>query len=111
MSLVARPQFNFQNKTLRYLFNQNQFGIIATANSGERFNIITNIDLNRDGIRTSDRPVGIKRNSGRTPPQFNIDLRYSRFFNVTERYKLEVFSEFQNVLQHQLASSNSTTSR
>lgn len=98
MSLVARPQFNLQNKTLRYLFNQNQFGIIATANSGERFNIITNIDLNRDGIRTSDRPVGIARNSGRTPPQFNIDLRYSRFFNVTERYKLEVFSEFQNVL-------------
>ena len=97
MSLVARPQFNFANKTLRYLFNHNQFAVIATANSGETFNIICGCDLNRDGIRTSDRPVRIRRNAGKTPPQFNIDLRYSRFFNITERYKLEVFGEFQNL--------------
>ena len=44
-----------------------------------------------------DRPVGIKRNSGTTPPQFNVDLRYSRFFNLSERYKLEVFGEFENL--------------
>ena len=97
MSLVFQPKFNFANKTLRYIFNHNQFGIIATANSGERFNIITNIDLNRDGIRTSDRPVGIRRNAGKTPPQFNLDLRYSRFFNFNERFKFEAFGEFQNL--------------
>jgi hypothetical protein len=97
ISLVARPQFNFEHKTLRYLFNHNQFGIIATANSGERFNIIADFDLNRDGIATSDRPFGIQRNSGKTPPQYNIDLRYSRFFNLTEHYKLEIFGEFQNL--------------
>ncbi len=97
VSLVARPQFNFENKTLRYLAGNNQFGIIATANSGETFNIISGLDLNGDGILTSDRPVGIKRNSGKTPPQYNVDLRYSRFFNFTERYKLEVFGEFQNL--------------
>ena len=102
MSLVARPQFNFDNKTLRYLFNNNQVGIIANANSGERFNIVSNLDLNGDGvfgagITNSDRPVGIKRNSGTTPPQFDVDLRYSRFFNFTERYKLEVFGEFVNL--------------
>jgi hypothetical protein len=97
MSLAARPQFDFENKTLRYVFKNNQVGLIATANSGETFNIISGSDLNRDGISTSDRPVGIKRNSGTTPPQFNIDLRYSRFFNFTERYKLEVFGEFQNL--------------
>jgi hypothetical protein len=97
LSLVFQPKFSFENKTLLYLFNHNQLGVISTANSGETFNIITNIDLNRDGIRTSDRPVGIKRNSGTTPNQFNVDLRYSRFFDFTERYKLEVFGEFQNV--------------
>ena len=97
MSLVFQPKFNFANKTLRYIFNHNQFGVIATANSGERFNIVTNIDLNRDGIRTSDRPVGIRRNAGKTPPQFNLDLRYSRFFNFNERFKFEVFGEFQNL--------------
>ena len=70
---------------------------IATANSGETFNIVSTTDLNNDGITGLDRPVGIKRNSGTTPPQFNLDLRYSRFFNFAERYKLEVFAEFQNL--------------
>ncbi len=97
LSLVARPQFTFANKTLHYFFNHNQFGIIATVNSGEMFNIISNSDLNGDGISTSDRPVGIRRNSGTTPPQYNVDLRYSRFLNFTERYRLEVFGEFQNL--------------
>ena len=96
MSLVARPKFNCSNKMLRYLFNHSQVGIIATANSGETFNIVSTSDINGDGATISDRPIGIKRNSGKTPPQFNVDMRYSRFFNLTERYKLEAFGEFQN---------------
>jgi hypothetical protein len=96
-SLVARPRIDFDNKTLRNLFNDNQVGIIATANSGETFNIVSTSDINGDGATISDRPVGIKRNSGTTPPQFNVDLRYSRFFNFNERYNLEVFGEFQNL--------------
>ncbi len=97
VSLVARPKFIFENRTLRYLFNHNQFGLIGRANSGETFNIIANADLNGDGVQTSDRPVGINRNSGKTPPQYNVDLRYSRFVDFTERYRLEVFAEFQNL--------------
>jgi hypothetical protein len=97
MSFVGRPQFEFENKTLRYLVNNNQFGIIATANSGERFNIVAATDINLDGFTGSDNPVGIGRNSGVTPKQFNVDLRYSRFFNFTERFRLEVFGEFVNI--------------
>lgn len=97
ISLVARQQFSLANKTLDYLVNHNQVAFIATANSGETFNIISDADLNGDGIQTSDRPVGIKRNSGNTPPQFNVDLRYSRFVDFGERYKLEIFGEFQNL--------------
>ena len=97
LSFVGRPQFNFENKTLRYLINNNQVGIIATANSGERFNIISTIDVNGDGFLGSDNPVGIGRNSGTTPKQVNVDLRYSRFIDFTERYKLEIFGEFVNV--------------
>lgn len=97
MSMVAQPRVDLESKSLRYLLNDNQFGLIASANSGETFNIISTLDMNNDGIRTSDRPVGIKRNSGSTPQLFNLDLRYSRLFNLTERYKLEVFGEFQNL--------------
>jgi len=97
MSFVGRPQFEFENKTLRYLVNNNQFGVIATANSGERFNIVAATDINLDGFTGSDNPVGIGRNSGVTPKQFNVDLRYSRFFDFTERFRLEVFGEFVNI--------------
>lgn len=96
-TFVGRPTFNFENKGLNYLLNNNQLGIIATANSGERFNIVTSTDINGDGATGSDNPVGVGRNSGVTPKQVNIDLRYSRFFNFTERYKLEAFGEFLNV--------------
>ncbi|MCA1604416.1 MAG: hypothetical protein LC775_02815, partial [Acidobacteria bacterium] len=88
---------DIQSKAFRYLLNNNQVGIIATANSGETFNIVSTSDINGDGATISDRPIGIKRNSGKTPPRFNVDLRYSRFFNFTERYRLEAFGEFQNL--------------
>jgi hypothetical protein len=95
-SLVGKPNFKFENKALNYIFNGNQFGIITTANSGERFNILATADLNGDGV-ASDRPVGIGRNFGKTPKQFNVDLRYSRYFNFNERFKLEAFGEFVNL--------------
>ncbi len=97
MSFVGRPTFNFESKALNYLVNNNQLGIIATANSGERFNIVASTDINGDGFTGSDNPVGITRNSGKTPKQFNVDLRYSRYFNFTERYNLEFFAEAVNI--------------
>ncbi len=96
MSFVGRPQFDFENKALKYILNNNQLGIIATANNGEVFNSITNQDLNGDGVFV-DRPVGIERNFGRTPKQFNVDLRYSRFIPFTERFRLEFFAEAINI--------------
>ena len=101
MSLVARPNFDIHSKPVRRLLNNNQFGLIARASSGERFSPriardSTGPDLNNDGLALPDRPVGIKRNSEKTPPQFNLDLRYSRFANFGERYSLEVFAEVQN---------------
>lgn len=96
MTMVLQPKFNFANKTLSYIFNNNQFGIIANVNSGERFSIYSDFDLNNDGF-DFDRPSGFRRNSEKTPNQFNVDLRYSRFFKFNERFKLEVFGEFQNL--------------
>jgi len=95
LSLVARPTFRSYNKLLRIILNNNQFGVITYANSGYAFNIISLTDLNNDGMR-QDRPLGITRNSGTTPPLFNLDLRYSRFIPFGERFKLEMFAEFTN---------------
>ncbi|MCA1639113.1 MAG: TonB-dependent receptor [Acidobacteria bacterium] len=97
MSFVGRPTFDIENKFLRALINGNQLGIIVTANNGEVFNVVSSQDLNRDGVTGSDRPVGIERNAFRTPKQFNVDMRYSRFINFNERFRLELFAEAVNI--------------
>jgi hypothetical protein len=109
ISFVGRPQFDFDNKALNYIVNNNQLGLIVTANSGETFNILANSDLNGDGV-LADRPVGIGRNSGRTPRQFNVDARYSRFIPINERFRIEAFAEAVNVFNtNSVFQFNSTT--
>ena len=98
MSFVGRPSFTFESKVLERLVNDNQLGIIATANSGEVFNITANRELNNDGVQAgADRPLFIGRNTGRTPSQYNVDMRYSRFIRFNERFNAEVFGEFINL--------------
>jgi hypothetical protein len=96
MSMVAFPTFETGNTRLNYLLNNNKFAMIAMANSGQAFNIVSNLDLNNDTL-LQDRPLGISRNAGTTPPLFNLDLRYSRFVSIRERFKLEFFAEFTNL--------------
>jgi hypothetical protein len=95
-SFVARPQFNFESKMLGYIINNNQIGFTAFAGSGETFPIVTNFDLNGDGVG-NDIPVGLERNAGRAPGFFNVDFRYSRIVPLTERFKLEFFGEATNI--------------
>jgi hypothetical protein len=102
MSFVGHPTFKTENNFVRHLLNDNQVGFIATANSGEVFNIASNLDLNNDGVSGAgaDRPLFIGRNTGRTPNQFNVDMRYSRFIRFSERFNLEAFGEFTNLFNH-----------
>ncbi|MEQ1762909.1 MAG: TonB-dependent receptor [Pyrinomonadaceae bacterium] len=96
VSMVAQPKFEVRSNFLRRVLNHNQLAVIATANSGYAFNIVSETDLNADGFR-HDRPLGIARNSGTTPPIFNLDLRYSRFVPMGGSMRFEVFTEFTNV--------------
>lgn len=95
-SFVARPSFNVENKTLRYILNNNQFGFTAFAGSGETFPITTNFDLNGDGVG-NDIPVGLERNAGRAPGFVNVDFRYSRIIPITERFRIELVAEATNI--------------
>lgn len=98
MSMVAKPAFKLSNRVTRAILNNNQFSASAYANSGTAFNIVSNSDLNADGLNNQDRPLGMPRNSGTTPPLYNLDLRYSRFVPLGDRFRLELFAEFTNVL-------------
>ena len=53
-------------------------GSILSAASGVPFNITTGIDVNGD---TLDRPVGVTRNTGRSPGTVQLDLRVTKVFS------------------------------
>ncbi|MDQ3713600.1 MAG: carboxypeptidase regulatory-like domain-containing protein [Acidobacteriota bacterium] len=95
-SFVARPSFDVENGTLRYLLNNNQFGFTAFAGSGETYPINTNFDLNGDGVG-NDIPVGYERNGGRVGRTLNVDFRYSRVIPITERFRIELIAEATNI--------------
>jgi len=95
-SFVARPRFDVENRALRYLLNNNQFGFTAFAGSGETYPITTNFDLNGDGVG-NDIPVGLERNGGRVGRTFNVDARYSRVIPITERFRIELIAEATNI--------------
>ena len=65
-------------------------------NSGLPFNIVSNMDLNKDGFG-SDRPAGVGRNSLYLPNRYNVDLRYSRFIPIGGSVRGEIIGEFKNL--------------
>jgi hypothetical protein len=83
--LIRRAASGFQ---LSYIF---RYG------SRLPFNIVTGNDRNFD-TNVNDRPVGVKRNTGRGFDSAALDLRLSRTFGLTERIRIEALAEGFNVL-------------
>jgi len=110
-SMVERPKCSLSNEVLNWLFNDNQFSLIAFADSGERFNVVADFDLNRDGSGPAnpDRPVGLARNDHRLPPFFRLDLRVSRFVTFRKGFSIEVYAEATNALNGKYVSSYNGT--
>lgn len=81
------------------LLNNNQVSLILQATSGLPFNILSNRDLNLDGI-SADRPNGVDRNTGELGRLFNIDARYSRFLPFANGQRAEFFIEAKNVFNN-----------
>lgn len=97
VTVVAEPKFEMSSKLLDRILNNNRISAMGTVNSGYAFNVVSENDLNGDGLR-HDRPIGISRNSGTPPAQLNVDLRYARIIPVGQRFRFELFAEFTNLL-------------
>jgi len=95
-SLVAQPSVKMNSSAMSALLNNNQLGLAIQFASGIPVNVRSNRELNNDGI-SSDRPVGVTRNSLRLPARYNIDARYSRQVPFGRRAAAEIIAELKNV--------------
>ncbi len=107
-SIIGLTNFNIANRALHHIINNNQVALFVQFNSGLPVQIAGNRDLNADG-NNGDRPLNITRNGLYRPSRYNVDMRYSRFFNLYRHYRLEVQAEFKNVFNIEQVSGVQTT--
>ncbi len=102
MSLIASPTFRVSNGFLRHLANGNELAILANLASGDAQNIVANQVLNGDSTTGSvTRPLGVGRNTARTPNIYQIDARYTRtLFTLWDRVSPRFIAEANNVFNH-----------
>lgn len=80
---------------------QIQISGIFRAQSGFHFSRFALVSEDPDGngtFNTIDHGPGAGRNFFTTPPYVNLDLRFAKRFNITERVKVQALFEFFNVL-------------
>jgi hypothetical protein len=75
---------------------QSQVSFIATLASGLPVNALTGVDNDGDGYRF-DRPIGMARNSFRTPVQATFDTSLAKRFQLREGLRLELRGEVFNL--------------
>jgi hypothetical protein len=83
------------------LFGNIEVAPIVTIGSGRPLTPLIGFDADRNhAVPFSSRPLGLGRNSLRTPAQVQVDLRILKFFKVGEHGKLDFVAESFNLLNH-----------
>jgi outer membrane receptor protein involved in Fe transport len=86
-----------ENKFVRALLSDYIFTGIFTAQSGFAYSALVSGDPNGDGITSTDRVPGTKRNQFSTPASWIVDMRVGRIIRFGERYRLSLFAEGFNL--------------
>ena len=86
-----------ENKVVRALLSDYVFTGIFSAQSGIAYSALVSGDPNADGITSTDRAPGTKRNQFSTPATWTVDMRVGRTFRFGERYRLTLLAEGFNI--------------
>ena len=95
-NVVYQTSSQSSNAFVRGLLSHNQIGVLLQFNSGLPANILASTDLNKDAT-SSDRPLGVTRNSLYLPARKNVDMRYTRAVPIRGTVRAEVIAELKNV--------------
>jgi len=112
-NLVVTPSFETASGFLQHLLNNNVISILANLQSGELFNLGSNMNLNNDPTTgpAFQRPFAIGRNTIRAPRTVELNARFSRLIPITERFRAELIAESTNMLNRtNVTGLNSTAS-
>lgn len=94
--IVYSSSSSSANAVVRQLLSGNQIGVLLQINSGLPFNVISNLDLNADGV-LSDRPLNVGRNANYLPVRKNVDFRYTRSVPIRGSARGEIVAEMKNL--------------
>jgi hypothetical protein len=86
-----------ENKIVRALLSDYVVTGIFTAQSGIAYSALVSGDPNGDGITSTDRVPGTRRNEFSTPATYQVDMRVGRIIRFGERYRLSLFAEGFNI--------------
>ena len=93
--------FRDANRMAKHVLGGWQISAISTSQSGRYFTARSNVDLNNDGNRFSDRSPGFGRNTIEGPGFFSVDMRVSKDIPLGgERAKLRLMGEAFNSFNH-----------
>ena len=110
MSAVFMPAYKLDNHFLNRLANGNQLTLLANISSGDQASITTSTVLNGDPIGAPQRPLGIGRDTVRTPNIYQIDLRFTRtLYSYRERLNAKFIFEANNIFNTRNITSINTT--
>ncbi|MBM3770384.1 MAG: hypothetical protein FJW27_03680 [Acidimicrobiia bacterium] len=108
-SVVYISSSGASNPLARQLLAGNEIGVLFAFNSGLPATILSNRDLNGDGITNNDRPAFVGRGSLYMPARKNVDLRYTRWIPVGGSTRGEIIAELKNAFNvRQLQTVNTT---
>ncbi len=84
-----------------------QLGSLLSVASGAPFDITTGFDNNGDTV-ANDRPPGVSRNTGRGPGSVQLDLRFTKAFNISRLWGGEQRSPIRHGLELSADAFNAT---
>jgi hypothetical protein len=109
-NVVYTSSSHASNAIVRSILDGNEFGVLIQLNSGLPVNLLSNRDLNGDGVTpSSDRPLFVGRNSLYLPNRYNVDGRWTRFVPLRGSVRAEIIAELKNIFNKQQTSAVGTT--
>jgi hypothetical protein len=107
-NVVYTSSSHASNAVVRSILDGNEFGVLIQMNSGLPVNLLSNRDLNGDGVN-SDRPLNIGRDSLYLPNRYNVDGRWTRFVPLRGSVRAEIIAELKNIFNTQQTSAVGST--